>query len=51
MRRGARLQGLRRNRRAVGLALLGAQFAKTKVKGGEVHYAVQMRYRLAVVAA
>ena len=37
--------------RALGLALTAAKFTKSNRNGGEVHYGVQMRKRLAVVAA
>ena len=37
--------------RALGLALTAAKFTKSNRIGGEVHYGVQMRKRLAVVAA
>ena len=37
--------------RALGVALTAAKFTKSNRNGGEVHYGVQMRKRLAVVAA
>ena len=40
-----------KSKRALGLALGGEQFVRSNLKGGEVHYGVQMRKRLAVVAA
>ena len=40
-----------KSKRALALALGGEQFTKSNLNGGEVHYGVQMRKRLSVVAA